>query len=79
MGKRRKSKQNKKRTSKPRANWISTAVLRSLVEEAKPFINPADARKFPSLTKLVCEAVRQLLDELERQPVEPATVGAVTA
>jgi hypothetical protein len=78
MGKGRKSKQNKKRTSKPRANWISTAILRSLADEANELIDDG-AVKYHSLTEFVCDAVRRRLEDL-RPKVEPEKVlGAVPA
>ena len=83
MGKKRKARRSPRAgTSKPRANWISTALLRSLADAAKELIK-AGVGGYHSLTEFGNDAVRRRIEELRKEHPElerqPATVGAVTA
>ncbi len=79
MGKRKRTRRNPKAgTAKPRANWISTAVPRTLAHEANELIK-SGIGGYHSLTNLVEDAVRRRLEELRPKPEPEKVLGAVTA
>jgi hypothetical protein len=66
MGKRKRAKRSPKAAmSKPRANWISTAILRSLAGEAKELIE-AGIGGYHSLTEFINDSARRRLEQLNK-------------